>query len=132
MPSLSCLSVYCFVSASSENELFFFFIKSFCSYSHAAYWSAFRGPLSRNPKQICLPMFVVYRNISFSFTMCSLAVHSTVVLQQDGFESQPGVFVHGVCLFSLCIHGFSPVTQASSHNGYSKFPFCMNVCVHSC
>ncbi|MED6243410.1 hypothetical protein ATANTOWER_019725 [Ataeniobius toweri] len=35
---------------------------------------------------------------------------STVALQQDGpgFEPQPGVFLHGVCMFSLCMHGSSP------------------------
>ncbi|MEQ2283324.1 hypothetical protein AMECASPLE_010112 [Ameca splendens] len=43
---------------------------------------------------------------------------STVALQQEGpgFDSQPGVFLHGVCMFSPCMCGFSPGTPASSHS----------------
>ncbi|MEQ2227312.1 hypothetical protein ILYODFUR_036402 [Ilyodon furcidens] len=33
-----------------------------------------------------------------------------------GFDSRPGVFLHGVCMFSLCMRGFSPGTLASSHS----------------
>ncbi|MEQ2300636.1 hypothetical protein AMECASPLE_027743 [Ameca splendens] len=46
------------------------------------------------------------------------AVGSTVALQQEGpgFDSRPGVFLHRVCMFSLCIRGFSPGTPASSHS----------------
>ncbi|MEQ2222423.1 hypothetical protein ILYODFUR_026175 [Ilyodon furcidens] len=45
------------------------------------------------------------------------AVGSTVALQQKGpgFDSQPGVFLQGVCMFSLCMRGFSPGTPASSY-----------------
>ncbi|MED6245428.1 hypothetical protein ATANTOWER_002988 [Ataeniobius toweri] len=60
------------------------------------------------------------------------AVGSAVALQQEGpgFDSQPGVFLHGVCMFSPCMCGFSPGTPASSHSpgtclliGHSKLPF---------
>ncbi|MEQ2244212.1 hypothetical protein ILYODFUR_014794 [Ilyodon furcidens] len=46
------------------------------------------------------------------------AVGSTVALQQEGpgFDSRPGVFLHGVCMFSPCMRGFSPGTPASSHS----------------
>ncbi|MEQ2288518.1 hypothetical protein AMECASPLE_023410 [Ameca splendens] len=46
------------------------------------------------------------------------AVGSTVALQQEGpgFDSQPGVFLHGVYMFSPCMRGFSPGTPASSHS----------------
>lgn len=58
------------------------------------------------------------------------AVGTTVNLQQEGsgLESQPEVFLPGVCMFSPCMHGFSPGTPASSKNmtvgsiGFSKFP----------
>ncbi|MED6234339.1 hypothetical protein ATANTOWER_027365 [Ataeniobius toweri] len=43
----------------------------------------------------------------------------TVALQQEEgpkFDSWPGVFLHGVCMFSLCIQWFSPGTPASSHS----------------
>ncbi|MED6233585.1 hypothetical protein ATANTOWER_013737 [Ataeniobius toweri] len=38
------------------------------------------------------------------------AVGSTVALQQEapGFDSWPGVFLHGVCMFSPCMCRFSP------------------------
>ncbi|MED6260801.1 hypothetical protein ATANTOWER_029024 [Ataeniobius toweri] len=47
----------------------------------------------------------------------SNTVGSTVALQQEGpgFNSRPGVFLHGVCMFSPCMRGFSPRTPASSH-----------------
>ncbi|MED6259638.1 hypothetical protein ATANTOWER_027002 [Ataeniobius toweri] len=46
------------------------------------------------------------------------AVDSTVALQQEGpgFDSWPGVFLHGVCVFSPCMRRFSPGTPASSHS----------------
>ncbi|MEQ2291497.1 hypothetical protein AMECASPLE_013944 [Ameca splendens] len=58
------------------------------------------------------------------------AVGSTVALQQEGpgVDSWPGVFLHGVCMFSPCMRGFSPGTPASSHSpktwliGQSKLP----------
>ncbi|MEQ2237766.1 hypothetical protein ILYODFUR_026352 [Ilyodon furcidens] len=45
-------------------------------------------------------------------------VGSTVALQQEGpgFDSLPGVFLHGVCMFPPCMRGFSPDTPASSHS----------------
>ncbi|MED6253040.1 Regulator of microtubule dynamics protein 2 [Ataeniobius toweri] len=33
-----------------------------------------------------------------------------------GFDSRPGAFLHGVCMFSPCMRGFSPGTPASSHS----------------
>lgn len=44
-------------------------------------------------------------------------VGSTVALQPEGsaFESQPGVFLQGLCLFSLFMRGFSLGTPASCH-----------------
>ncbi|MED6255107.1 hypothetical protein ATANTOWER_004792 [Ataeniobius toweri] len=44
------------------------------------------------------------------------AVGDTVALQPEGteFESQPGVFLHGVCMFSAYMRGFSPGTPVSS------------------
>ncbi|MEQ2164913.1 hypothetical protein GOODEAATRI_011703 [Goodea atripinnis] len=43
---------------------------------------------------------------------------STIALRQEdsGFDSWLGVFLHGVCMFSLCMHGFSLGTLASSHS----------------
>uniref|UniRef100_A0A3B5L9P2 Potassium voltage-gated channel, subfamily G, member 2 n=1 Tax=Xiphophorus couchianus TaxID=32473 RepID=A0A3B5L9P2_9TELE len=40
-------------------------------------------------------------------------VGSTVALQQEGggFDSRPGDFLHGVCMFSLCMRGFSPASS---------------------
>ncbi|MEQ2237075.1 hypothetical protein ILYODFUR_019295 [Ilyodon furcidens] len=37
------------------------------------------------------------------------AFGSTVALQQEGpgFNSRPGLFLHGICMFSLCTRGFS-------------------------
>ncbi|MEQ2237680.1 hypothetical protein ILYODFUR_025592 [Ilyodon furcidens] len=58
-----------------------------------------------------------------------------------GFDSWPEVSLHGVCMFSLCMHGFSPGTRASSHSpknmtvrltGLSKLPLGVNECVHGC
>ncbi|MEQ2259829.1 hypothetical protein XENORESO_019341 [Xenotaenia resolanae] len=45
-------------------------------------------------------------------------VGSTVALQREGpgFYFWPGVLLHGVCMFSLCMRGFSPDTPASSHS----------------
>ncbi|MEQ2161761.1 hypothetical protein GOODEAATRI_012835 [Goodea atripinnis] len=42
-------------------------------------------------------------------------VDSTVALQQEGFEfkSWSGVFLHGVCMFSLWMCGYYPGTPAS-------------------
>ncbi|MED6267298.1 hypothetical protein CHARACLAT_010727 [Characodon lateralis] len=56
----------------------------------------------------------------------------TVALQQEGpgFDSWPGVFLHGVCMFSPCMRGFSPGTPASSHS--PKTCLCMNECVCGC
>ncbi|MEQ2317033.1 hypothetical protein AMECASPLE_038668, partial [Ameca splendens] len=46
------------------------------------------------------------------------AVGSTFDLQQGdpGFDSRPGVFLHGVCMFSSCMRGFSLGTPASFHS----------------
>ncbi|MEQ2201927.1 hypothetical protein XENOCAPTIV_020722 [Xenoophorus captivus] len=43
---------------------------------------------------------------------------TTFALQQGGpgFECWLGVFLHGVCIFSLCMHGFSLSTPASFHS----------------
>ncbi|MEQ2256417.1 Epithelial discoidin domain-containing receptor 1 [Ilyodon furcidens] len=45
-------------------------------------------------------------------------MQGTVALQQEcpGFNFRLGVFLHGVCIFSLCMRGFSPGTPASSHS----------------
>lgn len=34
----------------------------------------------------------------------------------SGFDSGPGGFLGGVCMFSMCLHGFCPGTLASSHS----------------
>ncbi|MEQ2189052.1 hypothetical protein GOODEAATRI_021259 [Goodea atripinnis] len=67
------------------------------------------------------------------------AVGSTVAVQQEGpgFDSQQGLFLHGVCMFFPCIRGFSPVTLASSHSpkrltSLSTLPLDVNECVHCC
>ncbi|MED6252827.1 hypothetical protein ATANTOWER_017656 [Ataeniobius toweri] len=46
------------------------------------------------------------------------AVGNTMALQLEGpgFDSRPGVFLHGVSMFSPCMRGFSPGTPASSHS----------------
>ncbi|MED6291465.1 hypothetical protein CHARACLAT_023910 [Characodon lateralis] len=43
---------------------------------------------------------------------------STVALQQEGpgFDSRPGVFLHGVCMLSPCMRGFSLGSLTSSHS----------------
>ncbi|MEQ2293848.1 hypothetical protein AMECASPLE_037674 [Ameca splendens] len=74
--------------------------------------------------------------------MHSGGVCSTVALQQQGsgFDAQPGVFLHGVCMFSLFMRGFSQGTPTSSHNpkmivrliGLSTLPLGVNEWVRDC
>ncbi|MED6244588.1 hypothetical protein ATANTOWER_017287 [Ataeniobius toweri] len=54
----------------------------------------------------------------FPFWLHDGAVDGSAALQLKGcrFESWPGVFLHGVYMFSLCMRGFSPGTLASSHS----------------
>ncbi|MEQ2234252.1 hypothetical protein ILYODFUR_030011 [Ilyodon furcidens] len=70
-----------------------------------------------------LGIFVLRRllfNPSFLLFICLLGgtVGSTVALAQEGpgFNSRPGVFLHGVCMFFLCMCGFSLGTPSSSHS----------------
>ncbi|MEQ2244062.1 hypothetical protein ILYODFUR_013305 [Ilyodon furcidens] len=66
-------------------------------------------------------------------------VDSTVDLQKEGpgFKSRPGVFLHGVCMFSLCMRGFSLGTPASStvslkHNCSVHWSLHIALRVHGC
>ncbi|MEQ2237489.1 hypothetical protein ILYODFUR_023580, partial [Ilyodon furcidens] len=69
-------------------------------------------------------MFLECRNLKlFWFEILEAGLHggavgSTVALQQEGpgFASRLGVFLHGVCMFSPCMRGFSLGTPASSHS----------------
>lgn len=54
------------------------------------------------------------------------AVGSTVALQQEG----TGVFLLGVQMFSMCMHGF-PLESKTWAFGFSKLPLDTNVCVDS-
>ncbi|MEQ2245047.1 hypothetical protein ILYODFUR_023552 [Ilyodon furcidens] len=71
--------------------------------------------------------FVIFYFLDFFFVcmffVLFLGLHSgtgasTVFLKQEvpGFKSQPEVFLYGVHTFSLCMSGFSPGTQISSHS----------------
>ncbi|MED6259812.1 hypothetical protein ATANTOWER_032779 [Ataeniobius toweri] len=74
-----------------------------------------------------------------AFWLHSGADGSIVALQQC--DSRLGVFLHVICMFSLCMRGLSPGTSASSHSpknmtvrliGLSKLHLGVNECVHGC
>ncbi|MEQ2209324.1 hypothetical protein XENOCAPTIV_028537 [Xenoophorus captivus] len=54
---------------------------------------------------------------SYFYLQHCMELGSIFSLQQDGpgFDSEPGMFLLGVCMFSLCKCGFSLGTLASSH-----------------
>ena len=47
-----------------------------------------------------------------------VVVVSALASQQEdpGFNSRVGAFRHGVCRFSLCLHGFSPASSQKHVN----------------
>ncbi|MEQ2237816.1 hypothetical protein ILYODFUR_026998, partial [Ilyodon furcidens] len=70
----------------------------------------------------------------FSARLHGGTVGRSVALQQEGhaFDSQPGVFLHGVCIVSPFMRGFSPGTTASSQSPKIQLPLGVNGCVHGC
>lgn len=62
---------------------------------------------------------------------CFICVPTCAGLQVLVFKYQPGVFLHGVSMFSLSIHGIFPCSLHVRLTRISKFPLGVVVCMLS-